>query len=341
MLGYYIGLSVVGIMLSIGGIVLGFGYAFDDKKLKSFGRDEIINSVINGAILASLFLFFSQNGLGVSIINGLVSGSGAEATCQGFMSINYAVCFAYNYLVGVSPISINGNSYPSLLEDSLGMLLPISSTYIILGIIASTKLSIGIASVSFSSVLAPVLAQEDFIITSITLAIIGIYVQSALLDIISIVAIPLLLPVGIVLRTFYPTRRLGGTIIAIAIGLFAVFPLTYLLDAQVAASYSSAAGSSSISQFSTQANGVEGSIIGVSEAANSTKGTILGYLTGGVSQLASSFESIVNRILDTLAILIIEVFFFPTFSVILTITSIRELSRVLGSEVSFGRFDVF
>ncbi|EQD42156.1 hypothetical protein B2A_10463, partial [mine drainage metagenome] len=32
---------------------------------------------------------------------------------------------------------------------------------------------------------------------------------------------------------------------------------------------------------------------------------------------------------------------FPIFSVILTIISAREFARILGTEVSFGRFDIF
>ena len=341
MLGYSIAVSVIAIMISIGGIIFGLGYAMDNNKLKNFGRDELIQSFINGAIVGSLFVFFSPSGLGTGIINGLVSGSHANATCQGYMSSNYAICFAYNYLVGVTPVTINNSTYPSLLGSSLDLLLPVSGLYITLGLISSTQLDFGIASISFSTILAPLLSQEDFIITALTFAIISIYTQSALLSVISIVAIPLLLPVGLVLRTFYPTRRLGGTAIAIAIGLFAVFPLTYLLDAQITANYSSAINRTSISSFTIQAQSVESGIFSTSVfSSNSLSGPIAG-LANDVSNLAGSFANIVKQLVSRLALIIVQVFFLPVLSVILTITSIRELSKILGSEVSLGKFDVF
>lgn len=339
MLGYNVAVSVIAIMISAGGILFGLGYATDNLKLKSFGRDELVQSFINGAIVGALFLFFSPSGLGVSMINGIVSSSHASATCQGYMSSNYAICFAYNYLVGIRPVAINNASYPSLLDSSLGLLLPVSGLYMILGVISSTQLNLGIASVSFSTILAPVLSQEDFIMTALTFAVISIYTQSALLEVISVVAIPLLLPVGLILRTFYPTRRLGGTAIAIAIGLFAIFPLTYLLDAQITASYSSAINQTSVGAFTVQAQGVEGGLFSAS-ASNTISGPI-GSLINGVSGLASSFTGLIKQLIDLLAVILVQVFFFPVLSAILTITSIRELAKVLGSEVSLGKFDIF
>jgi len=343
LLGYSIAVSVIAIMISIGGIIFGLGYAMDNAKLKNFGRDELFQSFINGAIVGVLFLFFSPGGIGTGIINGIVSGTGATASCTGYMSTNYAICFASNYLVGVQEVSINGASYPSLLDSSLELLVPVSAVYIVLGFISSAQLSLGVISVSFSTILAPVLAQQDFIINALTFSIISIYTQSALLGVISVVAVPILLPVGIVLRTFYPTRKLGGTIIAIAIGLFAVFPLTYLLDAQITSSFAASLNQNSLNTFTIQAEGVQNALLSVGGSAisaNTITGTALS-LINSASSLASSFSSVLNELVAWLSILIIEVFFFPVFSIILTVTSIRELAKILGSEVSFGRFDIF
>jgi hypothetical protein len=332
---------VIAIMISVGGIVLGLGYAMDNSRLKNFGRDELVQSFINGAIVGSLFLFFSPAGLGTSIINGVVSGAHANATCSSYMSTNYAICFAYNYLVGIKPVTINNASYPSLLDSSLELLLPISGIYVTLGLISSVQLDFGVASISFANILTPVLSQEDFIITGLTFAIISIYAQSALLSVIAVVAVPLLLPVGLVLRTFYPTRKLGGTAIAIAIGLFAIFPLTYLLDAQITANYSGVINQAALSAFSIQADGFEGGMLSLGAlSANAISGPLQGLMSG-LSGLVSSFSGLIKELLSWLALLIVQVFFFPVLSVVLTITAVRELAKMLGSEVSFGRFDVF
>ena len=341
MLGYNIAIDVIAIMLGVGGIILGLGYAMDDRKLKAFGREEILQSVINGVIVGALFLFFSPGGLGIGVVNGLVAGSNANAVCQGFMKVNYAICFAHNYLVGLTPVTINGHSYPSLLDDSLGLLIPVSATYVILAIVSSVKLGIGVASISFASVMAPLLSQESFIITTLTFAIMSIYTQSALLEVIAVVAVPLLLPVGIVLRTFYFTRRLGGAIIAIAVGLFTVFPLTYLLDAQITANYSNGTNQTSIGSFTSLASSLNVSVSSLYNATNSSSRGLLASLSSKISEGVSGLEEGISKLIKFVAMLLVEVFFFPVFSVILTTISIRELARILGSEVSFGRFDIF
>ncbi len=343
MIGYGVAVSIVAIMISIGGIVFGIGYGIDDRRLKAFGKDELLQSFINAVIVGSLFTFFSPNGFGMAIVNSVVQSSNVQASCLGFMKNNYAICFADNYLIGIDPVKIGGNSYPSLLDASLMMLTPLTGSYLLLGIISATDLNLGVASFSFSSILSPVMSEEGFIIKLLTFAIIDLYTQSALLSVIALVAVPLLLPVGIVLRTFYFTRKVGGMIMAVAIGLFAIFPLTYLLDAQITATYSTGLGLQALSEFSLNSQSIQGAVLsagasGVSTNSISSAGsTILSEL----GKLVSSFTDVLQRIMASLSILIIEVFFFPLLSLMITIVSIREMATVLGSEISFGKFDIF
>ncbi len=343
MIGYEIAVSTVAIMISIGGIVLGIGYGIDDRRLKSFGKDELLQSFINAIIIGALFTFFSPNGLGISLVNSVVQSSNIEASCSGFMSDNYAICFADNYLVGVQPVGIGGARYPSLLDASFTLLAPLTGSYLLLGVISATELNLGFASFSFSSILSPVMSEESFIIKLITFGIIDLYTQSALLSVVSLVAIPLLLPVGIVLRTFYLTRKIGGTIIAIAIGLFAVYPLTYLLDAQITANYSTSLGANAFTAFNLNSQSIQEQILSAGSSSISTN-SITNFGSGLLSSLtnvASSFTDVLRQVMAAISVLIIEVFFFPLFSLIITIVSIRELATALGSEVSFGKFDIF
>lgn len=55
----------------------------------------------------------------------------------------------------------------------------------------------------------------------------SIWAQRYFLDVISFGIAPVLLLFGIVLRTFFFTRKLGGLLLAIAISLFIVYPLTF------------------------------------------------------------------------------------------------------------------
>ena len=55
-------------MLAVSGISLGLGYALNEKRLKDFGRDWIIESVLNGALVGGLIILFSNGGIISNII---------------------------------------------------------------------------------------------------------------------------------------------------------------------------------------------------------------------------------------------------------------------------------
>ncbi|MFH1221899.1 MAG: hypothetical protein V1492_02325 [Candidatus Micrarchaeota archaeon] len=54
--------------------------------------------------------------------------------------------------------------------------------------------------------------------------------QLLLLQLIQALALPLLLPAGIILRFFPPTKEAGAFILALMIGFYVIFPLTYLIN---------------------------------------------------------------------------------------------------------------
>jgi hypothetical protein len=338
--GYYIAVALIAIMLAASGIMLGLGYATDDKKLKELGKAELIQSIINGVIVGSLLLAFGPNGIITSLISGISSGF-YPSSCTGILSGNSAICFAYNYLVGINPVSVGGVQHATLLDSSITILTPLALLYTAIGVVGSLNFSIGIVGFSFAKLFSPVLSQLGYMISAITFAILGIEVQAVLLKFIGLTAIPILLPVGMVLRTFYFTRRLGGALIAVAIGLFVVYPLTYLLDAQLTGQYTGSVTASYIGSAINSTTGVNGTLLGGTLDSNSTGYGILGTIEGAARGMISELEALIGKLIDYIALLIVEVFFLPTFSVILTVISTRELARALGSEISFGKFDIF
>jgi hypothetical protein len=343
---YEISVYLITIMIAVSGIILGLGYAIDDKKLKDFGRTELLQSLINSAIVGLLFVAFSSTGFFTLLINTIANAQYYAASCPAYMSSNYAICFAYNYLIGVSPVGINGSSHLSLMDTSLPLLAALSVSYTTLSLVSSIQLSVGFISVGLTSVLTPLLTQMNYLINAITLAIMGIEAQAVLLEFIAITAVPVLLPVGIVLRSLYFTRKLGGAIIAIAIGLFGVFPLTYLLNAELTNNYFSTASNytaaSLISSLNNMKSSIVGSVSSLSGARNSTTSNgLLSSITGILGGLAGSAEALFEEIANLVALLVIEIFFLPAFSLILTAISIKEFARILGSEVSFGRLYMY
>ncbi len=341
---YSISVTLIAIMLSIAGIALGMGYAIDDRKLREFGKSEIYQAVINGVIVSTLIIAFSSGGIFTLLINNITSGASVSATCEQWMSGNYAICFAYNYLVGLNPISINNAQYPTLIDTSLSLLAPVSVLYSGLSLLSSIKLDSGIISMGFSSMLNPVLTALDYVIEILTAAIISIEVQGILLKFIAIVAIPILLPIGMVLRTIYITRGLGGAIMAISIGLFTVLPLTYVLNAELTSTYLSSLNSSGVNSFvlseTSANNNIINNVVQIGRTSENVTG-ITSTFESAINVLVSGFDNFIKELTDIVALIVIDTFFLPVFSIILTVISIRELARVLGSEITFGKLYIF
>ncbi len=338
MYGYEIGITIVSIMLAVGGIIFGLGFAFDIKKLKDFGRNELIESFINAAILGILIILFLPGGFVTGITNSIaygISGNFGNA-CAGPYNYSYAICFSEGYLMGLSGVTINGHQYPSLFDLSSGSLLAISGLYAVAGLVSSIHLSIGVASISFNSLFKPFLMQLGDIIELLTLSVFSVFLQYSVIKVISYVAIPVLLPLGMVLRTLYLTRRLGGAIMAIAISLFVVLPMSYMLDASLIQSYSQA----STSQFITSTESSLNGLYSYNQSTVLSKESVSSIFSDASSILSSSENSILY-VFREVVLIVVEVIMFPIFSVILTVISAREFARILGTEVSFSRFDVF
>jgi hypothetical protein len=338
--GYGIAVAVISIMLAASGIILGMGFALDDRKLKEFGRNELYQAIINGAIVGSLLVCFLPGGIVSSSINGLVANS-SYPSCEPPLNYNSAICFAHDYLAGISPITINGNSYPSFTDSVMELLVPTFSLYLGIGALAAVQINLVVVSFSFGNLLNPVLHQIGYVLEGLTLALLSIQAQDALLRVIAGVAVPLLLPVGVILRSFYFTRKLGGAIMAASIALFAVFPLSYVLDSQVMSYYSystlqpaiNATISSTQSASSTVLSGIPST-----QPSNSISSGAFQSLANAADGVANGAESLVRSLIQGLALLIVQVFFLPVFSIMLTTISARELARILGSEISFGKF---
>lgn len=344
-LGYSIAVSTIAVMIAASGIVLGIGIALDERKIKEIGRSELYQAVINGIIVASLFFAFSRYGVVTSLINNIASNASVNEQCSASLGYNQAICFAYNYLVGVKPLTIANNVVYSLSDTVIQLFTALSGIYIVLALIGSLKFSL-IISISLQGVLTPFLSQLSRLLSVLTFALISIWVQAVLLKVVSAVAIPVLLPIGMVLRTFYFTRKLGGAIMAIAIGLFAVFPLTYVIDAQLTLSYSSSFNDNILSAFQANATATNRNILGSTQGSYNSNSIIqntgfISSISAAVYSLLNQFVALMDELVNGLAIIIVEVFFMPLFSVVLTMISIREFAKILGAEVSFGRYDLF
>ena len=334
--GLSIAVSLLAIMISAGAIAFAIGIATGNRRLQDAGKEELNQCLINGLLISGFAVLFLPQGIMQSVI-GSLTGT-AFASCPAYMLSNPAICFAQGYLSGAG-YTFGSVHYQSVLSQSSGLILGLLSLNTVLGLLASLKITILIATIDLSTVLYPVISQVQFFIKVLSTISIGILVQSSILSAISLCATTAILPAGLVLRTFYPTRQLGGFLIATAIGLYVVFPLTYVLDASVISSYQQGISNSSMSSLSSSASGLDSYVSGISARTNSTS-TFLSGISSYLSQISADASSLISALSNYLSYLILAAFILPAFSIVLASISIKELSAILGSEITFNMFDV-
>ncbi len=323
--GLNISVILVSIMLTIGGVLLGCGYAMNDRRLKEWGKNEIMQSLFNGALVGGFLVLFANGGVVGSFVNAAVLSNGTRLSCSQSLQYNAAICFAYDYLIGPGQYYYLGSYHYSVLGSITLLIIGLTSLYAALGV--------------FRLFLSPVLAQVQSAIQALGAAAVSATVQASVLIFVAASALTLILPLGLVLRTFYPTRKTGGFLIALAIGFYIVFPMTYLLNAGIANAYTLVSNQTSLSTLSLNTSNVESSVMAyANQGANGTG--IVGSLEDIGGAVSKQISNLVSYTFGIIAYFIMNSFVLPAFSLMLTAISVKELATLLGSDNFFGKFNL-
>ena len=153
------------------------------------------------------------------------------------------------------------------------------------------------------------------------------------LDAIQIYFLNLLLPAGVVLRCFSPTRDFGGVIIAISIGLFIFYPILFSFSYIILGKGQELVPPSLPDMdWNTKINKAVAKAIVFSTIPFANVGTILNALsTGGnmaIDELLNAYVSVGDTLLP--------IYILPAINWIILVSIVRELSRVLGQEVDIS-----
>ncbi len=187
-----------------------------------------------------------------------------------------------------------------------------------------------------------------------TMAIIITKAQQFLVDFFTFAFMKYYLPLGVIMRAFAPTRRIGGTLIAIALGFMFVYPFLIILDGEMMIW-----PFNSFWEFVARAwtlSGEEGGIGGYTFGGDfgvpfkDFWDSARNYISSGWGLLnpASGFDVLSNFmsgligaaafvvlffIANTIAFAFLMGLFFPAFNTLILVTTIRYLSKTLGEEV--------
>ena len=221
--GFEIALSIVGISIVFAGIVLGLGYAFNSKRMKNLGKEEILQSFINAALLGAFGLIVAM----LTTVSYDLLPTNATATClSGSDMLGWYRPISSSY----SNENLTLASYSECLiqnveTGSFTFTDELSKSIDTLSFASDIELHTGIVDYKPFSGLSHISKALSSTINRTTLYQSLLTANALLLRFSYLTALTVFLPLGLIFRSFFVTRKVGGLLIAIAIGLYIIYPL--------------------------------------------------------------------------------------------------------------------
>ncbi|VVB99918.1 Uncharacterised protein [uncultured archaeon] len=212
------GLIGVAIVISIIAIAAMFGYGFNLPEVKAFVDAELVQAVVSVLLIVSLIAlvgFFDDVARIAMTSQQLPVSCNANEPCY--------ITAAKSYLTTLN------NTADSYARNALSESIERQKTAS-MGV--STQMNFWFL-LFFGTNLRPnaymslQAERAGTVFETVTKLMGSLYAQAYFIDVISFGIAPIFLLLGIVLRTFFFTRKLGGLLLAIAVALFFVYPLTY------------------------------------------------------------------------------------------------------------------
>jgi len=317
LIGMQVAVIIITISIVLSGILIGLGRALGHTKVERFGTDELFQSILNAAIVGALAIIIETvKAISTSLITTTCSTAGdamAELSCI--------------------LTSTTANSFILLQE-----LLKAST---LIGFYQTMVLELGTVTIQpFANLesVSSVLSNQAGIL-SIILILINLNVQ--IVTFFSQNALALFLPIGLILRSFFATRKLGGFLIGIAIGMYVLYPAFVL-------AFSPPDLANATAQLTTfNSNPLYATVPIVDLNTNNAIAEKLDNLTTGtnvsfgenityIADLPGSLTVITQTNANAISQLLMYGVFAPIFSFIITLVFIKEIANALGGEYNFN-----
>jgi len=300
-----IALLAVLISFFIDATLLMLGYGFQLEGLKRWAKAELLQTTASALLV---ILLVSLVTLGLNTALGAVIGGESTIICEGKQqtinesgTIGFVKCKLCEEAVQLNQL------YNQLFQKNLGVERAAS----VIVSIAGVPIYDG-QMVYFEDV-----QKAHFLGEKIVPLLVSLQAQWVLMNYISANMLMFFLPLGIILRIFPFTRGIGGLFIAIAIGLYVVFPTLYIMNDPTYVRTVSAPTEGD--QFNQCYPGFGGVVTLVSsfETGGDIGGTVLSY----------------ESTAELLAEVTINIMFFPFIAFAATIVFISVLTPLLGGDM--------
>ncbi|MEW6035823.1 MAG: hypothetical protein AB1529_04380 [Candidatus Micrarchaeota archaeon] len=217
-------LAIGAIMLSILLVAIGYmlGHAFEMPEIKAWAQNEMVQVFVS-AIIVVAFTFTAL--LLDAYLETIVQNSNLGFSCSG--STNCAVTVSEQYLAGITE-SAEKQARDNVVEAASAA----KWAYTRFGLSTPMLIPLLQASTSFTFTAGRLMDVErrNTVLEYLGNMLSSLYAQEFFVKEISFKLAPIILVIGIIARSFFFTRKMGGLLIAVGIGVMYVFPLMYVFD---------------------------------------------------------------------------------------------------------------
>ncbi len=301
--------TVVALSIVLSGLLIGIGRAIGAVKLEYFGREELVQAIINAALVGA---YATITITATEISKGMVGNSACAA---GDAMANLQCIYT----------SISGQTF-SLLQSTIAIQQMVGYYQSI--ILEFSTFSI--QPMSHLSSIALILEGQIFLLQQLLL-VSEMHIQ--LLAFFGPQLLAFFFPLGLIFRSFFSTRKLGGFLIALSIGLYLLYPSMVLVFPQPQLNETDMLlqNVTNKTQYSTlpildlNDNYALAGKLDNMTAISSTNSTSSADFTGDLT-LSTQY---INEATSSLIVFIILA---PLFSLIVTLVFIKEATDIFGGE---------
>jgi len=312
------GLAITAATISIliGGILFGTGLGFGIRRIRLMGAEEIGQGIISAAMLGALVSF--------TLLLDSAFSSLPLSTLPSCPQISSPLSSPHAYY------ACNLAALELSLRELASLLLRAAD---ITGFASSLQLSLGVITAQ------PFFALQSFS-QQLSEASYAIYAASALAflqlelsNFIRASALFVFLPAGLLLRTFFATRKLGAAAMAIAIAAYVVYPLLFTYTFSISGAQKEiASASQAVSSFDSKFASLP--LLELDE--NAAVKAKIDELSSG--DFGSQAQPLLPLAMRALALSLADLVIYPLLSLAVSIVAAFELYRLLSAPIFLPYF---
>ncbi len=300
------------ISILIGGISFGMGIGLQHARIRLFGQEELAQGIVSAAMVGGIFAFYS-------ILN--------AAALAAVPPSSLPSC-PRSHDVANSPFGFYECHLEALSVSYAASSSALSQSALITGFASSLKITDGNVSAqpffALEGASRSISAQSEKAGEISALS----YSSLELAELVRVSALAIFLPVGLLLRAFFATRRLGAAVMAIAVSAFMVYPLLFMHTYPISTALPSSVAAARVSNdFNAAFSGATLPEFGDSSAVKAQVRSLSNDgFPGRVSMLLQSAA-------NSNALPVSDLLVFPAVSIIVSLVTALELYGIFSARI--------